>query len=73
MKRKPPTISKQRQHVLMKARMAYRRLKRRGLMLDATLYPDQSPKVVAMLAVFAYDCHAYLNRHRSLPPESEKP
>lgn len=60
--KKKPSLDERRQEVLSAARMAYRRLKRRRLMMDISLYPDRSPEVVAILAAFAYDVHAYLKR-----------
>lgn len=61
-KREPDDIAARRGHVLVAARMVYRRLKRRRLLMDVSLYPDKSPEIVAVLAAFAYDVHTYLKR-----------
>lgn len=55
-----------RTHVLVQARLAYRRLKRRRLIIDAHIWPDRSHEIVAVLAHFAYEQHAYLERAKRL-------
>lgn len=59
-------------HVRMEARKAYNRLKRRGLMMDCSIWPDYSPEVVAVLAVFATNIHQYLKRRERLEPRRDR-